>query len=90
MPLETQTLLNNIDIAKLVIENEFNISDEARSGGQLDLFASDILELRIQRIGVKLLKLTGDVQFVAGVAALLCHQYLPQDEYSAEDIAGFS
>ena len=90
MPLETQILLNNIDIAKLVIENEFNISDEVRSGGQLDLFASDILELRIQRIGVKLLKLTGDVHFVTGVAALLCHQYLPQDEYCAEDIEGFS
>ena len=87
MNFEIQTLLTNMDIAKLVIETEFNVSDEARSAGQLDLFPSEILELRIQHIGAKLLKLTGDANFVAGIAAMLCHQYLPQEHYTAEEIA---
>ena len=87
MKIETQTLLTNMDIAKLVIESEFNVSDEARRAGQLDLFESDILALRIQHVGAKLLKITGDVNFVAGIAAMLSHQYLPQEEYTAEEIA---
>lgn len=87
---ETKTLLANMDIAQLVIEREFALSDETYTSGQLDFFPEDIHEIRIQHVAGKLYKITSDENFVTGIVALLRHIYLPMETHTAEEIADFS
>ena len=84
----TRTLISQLEVAQLVIDKEFNLSEEAYGATQLDLFAEQITEIRIQRIGAKLMKMTKDENFVSGVVAMLNHVYLPDEYYTAEEIAG--
>uniref|UniRef100_UPI004047212C hypothetical protein n=1 Tax=Rheinheimera sp. TaxID=1869214 RepID=UPI004047212C len=84
----TKTLISQLELAQLVIDKEFNLSEEAYGATQLDLFAEQITEIRIQRIGAKLMKMTKDENFVSGVVAMLNHVYLPEEYYTAEEIAG--
>ncbi|MBZ9612697.1 hypothetical protein MN202_04775 [Rheinheimera muenzenbergensis] len=84
----TKTLISQLEVAQLVIDKEFNLSEEAYGATQLDLFAEQITEIRIQRIGAKLMKMTKDENFVSGVVAMLNHVYLPDEYYTAEEIAG--
>lgn len=84
----TKTLISQLEVAQLVIDKEFNLSEEAYGATQLDLFAEQITEIRIQRIGAKLMKMTKDENFVSGVVAMLNHVYLPEEYYTAEEIAG--
>ncbi|MBU1308874.1 MAG: hypothetical protein KKE30_05000 [Gammaproteobacteria bacterium] len=86
----TKTLISQLEVAQLVIDKEFNLSEEAYGATQLDLFAEQITEIRIQRIGAKLMKMTKDENFVSGVVAMLNHVYLPDEYYTAEEIAGLS
>ena len=86
----TKTLISQLEVAQLVIDKEFNLSEEAYGATQLDLFAEQIIEFRIQRIGAKLMKMTKDENFVSGVVAMLNHVYLPDEYYTAEEIAGLS
>lgn len=84
----TKTLISQLEVAQLVIDKEFNLSEEAYGATQLDLFAEQITEIRIQRIGAKLMKMTKDENFVSGVVAMLNHVYLPDEYYTEEEIAG--
>ena len=84
----TKTLISQLEVAQLGIDKEFNLSEEAYGATQLDLFAEQITEIRIQRIGAKLMKMTKDENFVSGVVAMLNHVYLPDEYYTAEEIAG--
>ena len=84
----TKTLISQLEVAQLVIDKEFNLSEEAYGATQLDLFDEQITEIRIQRIGAKLMKMTKDENFVSGVVAMLNHVYLPDEYYTADEIAG--
>lgn len=83
----TKTLISQLEVAQLVIDKEFNISDEAYGATQLDLFEGQVIEIRIQRIAAKLMKMTKDENFVSGVVAMLNHVYSPDEYYTAEEIA---
>ena len=84
----TKTLISQLEVAQLVIDKEFNLSEETYGATQLDLFAEQITEIRIQRIGAKLMKMTKDENFASGVIAMLNHVYLPDEYYTADEIAG--
>ena len=84
----TKTLISQLEVAQLVIDKEFNISKEAYGATQLDLFEEQNIEIRIQRTAAKLFKMTKDENFVSGVIAMLNHVYLPDEYYTAEEIAG--
>ena len=83
----TKTLISQLEVAQLVIDKEFSVSEEAYGATQLELFEDQITEIRIQRIAAKLMKMTKDENFVSGVVAMLKHVYLPDEYFSEEEIA---
>ena len=83
----TKTLLSQLEVALLVIHKEFSVDENAHGAAQLDLFEEKMTEIHIQRIATNLFKLTKDENFVGGVVAMLKHVYLPEEYYTAEEIA---
>ncbi|MCC5453352.1 hypothetical protein LMJ53_16675 [Rheinheimera sp. UJ51] len=80
----TQTLINNMELAQVIINQEFNVNDEGLGYEQLDLFPESIHKVRIKKVAARLLNITDDANFVAGVVAMLNNVYLPQRIYNDE------
>lgn len=85
----TNVFLKNLEIAQLVIDNEFHVK-EAHDTMQPDFFPDHLAEIRIQRIAARLFKMTSDENFVSGVVAMLQHVYIPEEHFTAEEIAALS
>lgn len=81
----TNVFLKNLEIAQLVIDNEFHVKD-SHDTTQLDFFPDHLAEIRIQSIAARLFKMTSDENFVSGVVAMLQHVYLPQEYLDSEEL----
>lgn len=84
----TNVFLKNLEIAQLVIDNEFHVKD-SHDTTQLDFFPDHLAEIRIQSIAARL-KMTSDENFVSGVVAMLQHVYLPEEYLDSEELAELS
>lgn len=84
----TNVFLKNLEIAQLVIDNEFHVKD-SHDTTQLDFFPDHLAEIRIQSIAARL-KMTSNENFVSGVVAMLQHVYLPEEYLDSEELAELS
>ena len=65
------TLLQHMELTKLVVEQVFSRSDASKGTGQMDMFPEDICQLCIQEVALTLYKMTKDENYVSGITAML-------------------